>query len=203
MTTTNDAQFDEETGLLRLTAPLAERLLAPTLGGVAPELDDDQRAALQRGGLLRDGELVAKLRAARLAAALPQQTVRVSRLGGEAHGWLSEGALALALDRRDGWIELLVAPPDFFADTVARLVDLGPRPTAAPGDTPAAAGARWHVELVPTAEEETAQDEPRRLDVLDTAAGLWHVAPGEAGTADMTPISSEALWRELASLAVR
>ena len=198
-TTRHDARYDAATGLLRLTAPLAEHLLAPTLGGVAPALDDDQRAALERAGLLRDGELVAPLRAARRVAALAQQTVRVSRLGAEVRGWLNEGALALVVHRPDGWIDLLVFPPDFFADAVARLVDLGPRPTPDPGDTPAAVGARWRVELVPVAEDEA----PRSLDVLDTPAGLWHVEPGEAGTADMTPISTERLWRELASLAVR
>lgn len=199
MTTRPDAAYDETAGLLRLTKPLAERLLAPTLGGVTPELDDDQRAALERAGLLRDGELVAKLQAARRVAALAQQTVRVSRLGTEVRGWLNEGALALAAEGPDGWIELHVVPPDFFADVMARMVDLGPRLTPAAGDTPAAVGVRWLVELDPVVEP----GEPRSVDVLDTAAGLWHVQPGEAGTSDMTPISTEMLWRELASLAVR
>lgn len=201
--TTHDAEFDAASGRLRLTAPLADHLLAPTLGGVMPALDADERSALERAGLLRGDELAGKLRDVRTVAALARQTVRVRRLGGEARGWLDEGALALVVDRRDGWVELLLAAPDFFADTVARLVDLGPRPIAGPGDTPPAAdGARWRVELNMVSEG-AAQDEPRSLDVLDTAAGLWHVQPGEAGTADMTPISTEALWRELASLAVR
>ncbi|MDP2710605.1 MAG: hypothetical protein Q8O56_05255 [Solirubrobacteraceae bacterium] len=200
--TTADARFDRRTGAMRFTMPLADHLLAPRLGGVAPALDDAQRAALERAGLLAGGELIERLQAARHAAMLARQTVRISRLGGEARGWLGEHALALTVGRGEGWVELLVSTPPFFADTVARLVELGPRPTPAPGATPDAADSRWQVAVDP-ARGAPAGPGPRSLDVLDTEAGLWQVQPGDAGIDEMSPISSERLWRALTSMAAR
>jgi hypothetical protein len=194
-----DALFDEVTGVMRLTAPLAGHLLAPRLGGVAPELDDEQRAVLEHAGLLENGEFVPRLQAARLAATVPVQTVRIVRRGGEARGWLAAHALALVADRGDGWVELVCSRPDFFADTVARLLALGPCRTPDAGETPAARGSRWRVEVAAAAGR-SAAGEPGSLDVLETDCGLWRVRPGPDGIDELEPIGTDGVWRELTSM---
>jgi hypothetical protein len=195
----NDARFDEPAGVLRLTEDLAERVLAPTLGGVAADLDEAQRAALGRAGLLPAGELHERLRDARVAAGVPLATVRVTRLGGEARGWLGADTLALTVHRGDGWAELICSPPDFFADTLVRLLDLGPRPAPSVAGSPWAATARCTVDVVPAPGGASA-DEPRSLDLLDTEDGWWRVR-SEGEPAAMVPIGTADLWRELVRLA--
>lgn len=195
---TNDTPTRPAEGARHLTRALAGLLLAPSLGGVAPELDDEQRAELRRAGLLDDdGGLDAAVQDAREAATLPLQTVRVQRLGGEARGWLGETTLALLVDREDGWCDLVSCPPDFFADTIARLVELGPRPTPDAADTPGPVRSRWSVGVTPVSE---LAGPARSLDVVDTATGLWRVVgdPGELPV--LQPLSTETLWRELSGL---
>jgi hypothetical protein len=194
-----DAQFDEVTGVMRLTAPLADHLLAPRLGAVMPQFDDEQRAALERAGLLADGALAPRLQAARLAAALPVQTVRVARSGHEARGWLGDSALALVVDRGGGWVELVCARPDFFADTVARLLALGPRRTPEADETPGAGSSRWLVEVAPARDAPDA-GEARSLDVLETALGSWRVRPSPDGIDELVPIGADCVWRELTGM---
>jgi hypothetical protein len=191
---TGDARFDERAGVLRLTEALAERVLAPTLGGVAPDLDERQRAALDRAGLLPAGELHERLKDARSAACTAVATVRVTRLGGEARGWLGADTLTLTVHRGDGWVDLICAPPDFFADTLARLLDLGPRPTPSAAEAPGAVTARCTVDVAPVP-----AGEPRSLDLLDTETGWWKVQGAEESPAT-APIGTADLWRELLRL---
>jgi hypothetical protein len=194
-----DAEFDEVTGVMRMTAQLAEHLLAPRLGGIAPELDDEQRAVLEHAGLLAHGALAPRLQVARRAATLPVQTIRIARAGREARGWLGSHALALVADRGEDWVEVVCSRPDFFADTVARLLALGPRRTPGADETPDARGSRWVVEVAPAA---GAQDvgQPRSLDVLETDSGSWQVRRSPDGIDELVPISSDGVWRELTSM---
>jgi hypothetical protein len=193
--TSCEAEFDEATGAIRMTATLADHLLAPRLGGVAPELGAEQRRVLEHAGLLADGTCAPRLRAARL----PVQTVRVARRGSEARGWLGSHALALVADRGEGWIELVCSRPDFFADTVARLLGLRPRSTPDAAEGPIGRGTRWVVEVAPSPGVQGA-GEPRSLDVLETDAARWRVQRGPCGIDELVPISSDGVWRELASM---
>lgn len=194
--TTCDAQFDKTTGVMRLTGSLADHLLAPRLGAVAPDLDDEQRTVLERARLLEHGQLASRLQAARLAATVPVQSVCVARSGRDARGWLGTHALALVTDRGDGWVELVCSRPDFFADTVARLLALRPRRTPDAGETPDVRGSRWIVEVAPAPGARDA-GEPRSLVVLETESGSWRVRPWPDGLDELTPISSDTVWREL------
>lgn len=197
--TTCDAQFDEATGVIQLTAPLAGHLLEPRLGAIAPELDDEQSAVLERAGLLQNGQLVPRLQAARLAATVPVQSVRIARPRREARGWLSAHALALVVDRGEGWVELVCSRPDFFADTVARLLALVPRRTPEADETPDAHSSRWVVEVAPAPGVRDA-GESCSLAVLETARGSWRVRPAPDGIDELVPVSSDSVWRDLSSM---
>jgi hypothetical protein len=191
---TSDALFDEPAGLLRLTEELAQRVLAPVL-----ELGAEDRAALADAGLLPGGELHERLARARAVAGDALKTVSISRLGGEARGWRSAGDLGLTVHRGDGWADIVCTPPDFFADTVARLADLGPRPTADASGTPGTVTARCTVTVAEVAADGTA-GERVSLDILDADDGMWIVRGPSAAGAQPEPICTEDLWRALAGM---
>ncbi|MEU7488157.1 ESX secretion-associated protein EspG [Streptomyces sp. NPDC042319] len=146
--------------------------------------------------------------------------------GSGVHGacWLGAESAALLLDAPDDSAELTGVAPVAVPAAVARVVGLAPRPVSDAAAVPvptaevealfqdgppgagypaleavgvsAADGARWW-EVATRWPDAAGIPCTGRLRVLDSTAGLWAVAGGDAERTTWEPVSASAVWRLL------
>jgi hypothetical protein len=201
-------------GDLLLAEPTLAILVAHTADPVHAALHDDaareQLALLQAAGVIRGGSSHPAIRGALTAIVRPDLcTLELDYAGRSMQGWVSydDAALLLPAPEDDERRRLLAVHPTLLPETLARLVDLGPRPRPpgtepVPPDDPSigAVRRRWRLGATWTLEDGKAGG--AAIEVLDAATGLWLVHPGEAELLAW-PATPTVVWRQIVRILMR
>lgn len=118
--------------------------------------------------------------------------------------WVAAPRAALLLPIDDSNLRRLTHLPLWMLpETISRIVGLGPRPRpagpAVPLSTRGAGDTRSHWTLARIATRPGERDRDASLEIVDTAAGLWVVKPGDDGPM-ASPSDPTAVWRAIIRL---
>lgn len=163
---------------------------------------------------MHDGRLHPVLERALQAVHEPLAELRIERRATAASGWCDAQAAILLVPRGYDRFEVSPAIPSLLPDLVARLVELVPRPAAERVALTPAPGALAQAIAAPASGASGAglptvgdlwlmeATEPEggplieRLELLDTAEGLWRLER-EQGSVRLEPTSPSGVWRRL------
>jgi hypothetical protein len=178
-------------------ATLVAHAADPVNAALAPRAADEL-SRLQEAGVIDGGRLHPALAGPLGAIVDPGVcTLELSEGDRVARAWVGYDDAAVVLAPRDGRHAVLGLHPTLVPAAVARLAGLGPRPRPAATapvapDSLAGVTRRWRL----TAEWRTAAGPGgTELEVADTDAGLWLVAPGATGEPAATPTDPTTVWR--------
>lgn len=169
-----------------------------------------QLTLLQSAGII-DGGTVHSALAGPLATVVGPEISRfqLHRSSKVMLGWLSREVGALLLPAgEDGLCRFLHLHPSLLPESLARLVDLSPRPPA-PGAEPvpyeeaALAGVRGRWQLSAAWTLSDGRNSGGRLQVLDTDEGMWLLRPGDDKQLVAWPAAPTLVWRLIIRLIMR
>jgi hypothetical protein len=197
--------FDPDTGTLLASEHALQLLLAYLASGRWPPrtAETEELYALRDAGAVHGDGQPAEALAPSLAVVLrPQRTVELSVGDYAVRAWVLGPAatlLAPLLDEPDERRKLLQFPASLLPETLARLLDLGPRSGTHQAVTIDEAGLsrarhwRLHTAKAPT----NGATEPRQheLHIADAGEAFWQLTENSTRA---TPLTSTELWRLLA-----
>lgn len=216
---TEHVRLDPQTGGLLVSFEAWEEMRRRTVAAGSDVSVPDIEAwdALLEAGLAEHDRLSPAVSRALQAVRGPLAELRIERRATEVKSWIGVHAVVVLVPRAEGLLEVAPAAPGHLPDLVARLVELGPRPTpdrdaitvapgalaeaiAAPGSTASHTGIPavrdfWLMEMtVPYGGPVL-----HRLEVLDTDDCLW-LLEREEGAVRLEPTTSSAVWRRLVAM---
>lgn len=201
-------RLNTDTGLLSLSdAAFGVLEQLARRGGGSGDLPGlgDQVALLRDASVLDSGDQIHPSLTSTIAAIRHAET-ELELTGTErlARIWVAATRAALLLPVDGSNLRRLTHLPVWMLpETVSRIVGLGPRPRpagpAVPLSTLSAGETRIHWTLARIATGAGERDPDASLEVVDTAAGLWVVAPGD-GHSMASPSDPAAVWRAIIRL---
>lgn len=214
---TEHAQLDPDTGGLLVSDQAWRAVRALDEGTPA---DADMIEALEELGLVRDGRLEPVLARAVQAMGSPRAELTARRRGLEMKGWMDTEAAMLLVPRGGELSELSVVAVGYLPDLLARLLELGPRPTPAGAEVSVTPGTLAEAIVAPGTPsrptglpavsghwelETSASGTPRpseRLEVADTDDGLREIV-SEGTSVRIVPTTPSRVWRLLTAMVAR